>query len=82
MTRQCKDSFTMPPTSTFLALLTEGDDFKILCQALTLEDQRISVLAAEAKELGERMVDGEKTDAAAKTTSHGRWKQRATAADK
>lgn len=49
MTQFYKDSSTTPMTAAFLALLTEKDDLKNCCQALTLKSQCILRLAAETK---------------------------------
>lgn len=54
-----------------MALLAKWDDFKILCKALTLENQCFSELVAEAKKLREQVAKVKKTDAAEKSTFKG-----------
>lgn len=81
MARLCEDSSTKPSTVAFLALLAEREEYKNRCETLTLENQCIPGLSAEARELREKLTEYEKSDAASKTTRR-RLKNRATTADK
>lgn len=82
LARSCKKSSTTPSAAPFLGLLTERDDLKNRCEALTLESQCISWLAAEAKELAEKLADRKKTDATTKTNPKCSGGEPATATDK
>lgn len=48
-TRSCKELSATLLTAEFLALVTKRDDLKNLCETLTMENQCIPGLAAEAK---------------------------------
>lgn len=82
MTCLCKDFSTTPSTAAFQAVLAGQDDFKNHCEALKPENQCIHGLAAETMKLQERIADSDMTDSAAKTTSKGCGKKRATAASR
>lgn len=68
-TRRCKEAFAKPSTAAFLALLAERDGFETCCKELTLENQCTLEVAAEAKELHEKVAKHKEIDAAAKTAS-------------
>lgn len=53
--------------AAFSALLAERENNKICCEALTIENQCILGLAADSKELQEKLADLEKAGAASKT---------------
>lgn len=67
-----KKSSTSPTTAAFLALLTEKKNLKDRCDALAFESQCFFGLAAEAKELREKLADCKKFHATAKTAQNGR----------
>lgn len=71
-TQLCEEFSTTPLAAVFLALLTKGHGFKNLCEALLLENQCFPGLAAEVKELREKLAAREKIYATAKTASKGR----------
>lgn len=71
----------MCSTALLSALLAEQNDFKNRCEGLYLENQCVSGLVAEVKDLWETMTNREKADAAAKPSSKGRRKKRVTIAD-
>lgn len=81
MALPCDGWSTTPSTVALLALLAEREGYKICRETLALEKQCILGLAADAKELGEKLGEREKADTASKTTSGGLMK-RAAAADK
>lgn len=71
---RCNESSATPSTAAFLALIAKRGDFKNCCKALTLDNQCISGLAAESKELCETVVQHELADAATKATFKDRKK--------
>lgn len=66
-THPCEDSSTTSCTAAYSALLADWEDYKNFCETSTIENQCISGLAAEAKELQEKLADQGKADTAAKT---------------
>lgn len=54
VTRQCKKSTTTPSAAAFSAPLDEREDYKNYFEALTIESQCVSGLAAEVKKLREK----------------------------
>lgn len=71
----------MPPTAALPALLAEREDYRNRFETLTLKNQCILWLAAEEKELRQKLAERKKADNASKATPEGR-KTRTTAADK
>lgn len=71
MAHPWEDSSITPSTPAFLALLAEQKSYKKRCEMLTLENQCILRLSAEANELRRKLGERKKADAASKTTPKG-----------
>lgn len=82
VTRWCAECSAISSTAAFSALLSERGGFKSRCEALTFESRCISELAAEAKELREKVLEHEKMDSTAHTTPNSLGKNRVTTANK
>lgn len=80
MARPCEDASTTTSTPAFLALPAERRYCKNCCEMLTVESQCSLELAAEEKQIREKLAEREEADAALKTTPDG-WKKRLNAAD-
>lgn len=78
----CKEWSSTPSTAAFAVFSAERKDYRSCCEAFALENQCISGLAAETKQLRETLADCEKADAASKIAPKCRGKKFATTADK
>lgn len=79
---RCKDSSATLSFMALSALLAERDESKNRCEALNLQNQCILGLAAEAKELSEKVSKPKKTVVAAKTTPKRSEKKQQSAANR
>lgn len=69
LTRHCEESSTTRSAAARSALLAEQGDYKNCCEAMTIENKCISVLAAEANELRKILANREEANVVSKATS-------------